>query len=118
MVYRMRKQMKYIVFFCIFVIAQAQAIAHPPTVFLAERQDPSTDMTTTTAHNDDDYNDTSYSPEMSRQRRGCGSTFEGRNQHWTFDDLAVCNNHEDGGVVTIYCFENPRVDVSNKDRVD
>jgi hypothetical protein len=109
--------MRYFIFLYMLAIAPAQAIADPPVAFLAEGQDPSTIVTTTTT--------TSTTPTTLPTIPRCPDGIAGAEtgsqsgyNYWAFDDEAFCNDQNTGGAVTLYCFENPQVDLSSKHRVD
>ena len=123
--FRMNKQLKYIIVFLFMVtLAAAQtAIADPVTVELAEGTPPAdpgglippTTTTTTTTT-------TSTLPTIPRCPDGLAGATAGSKSgynYWSFDDSGLCNPDPSwAGSLTLFCFENPQVDLTRSDMVD
>ena len=94
----MSRQMRHLVFLFIVVIAAAQtAIAQSISVELAENtppvdlaQGPNPGSSDNDNHDNNDYDDTSYNPEMSRWPRRCDC---GRCV-WRLQLLELCNSYD------------------------
>ena len=132
MMFRMRKHLIYIASLFLVVIAAAQTasaaphhrtrVPQPPiTVELAEKTPPADPGDPTMAGPPPTTTTTTTLPTIPRcpdSITGAATGSDSGFNYWGFDNTGICWDSGDTGGDTIYCFENPQVNLTRSDTVD